>query len=203
MTIEPIGIISLVLGAACFLLASTFAVHTFVISTLFGASAAVVLTAMSNANIQPAHLLLGFFVAHLATRKDVWHYGSNCLKFPQAGFWLLLTVVYGIICTLLIPRLFAGFSYVYAIRADTGTGYSLMPLAPGSGNLTQTIYFISDFICFVAFSVCASTSDGRIAIAYAALTCAGLNLAFAALDLVTYWTNTTEMLAFIRNASYR
>jgi len=203
MTIEAIGVITLILGALCFLLGLIFAVHVVVISTLFGASAAVVLTAMSNASIQPAHLLLGFFVAYLVTRKDVWQYGHHCLKFPHAGFWLLLTVIYGTVSTFLMPRLFAGLSYVYAIRAESSTGYILVPLGPSSGNLTQTIYFVGDFICFVAFYACASTSDGKRVIGYAALACAGVNLAFAVLDLVTYWTNATEMLTFIRNASYR
>jgi hypothetical protein len=200
MTIEAVGVISLILGTLCFFFGLMFAVHALVISTLFGASTAVVLTAMSNANVQPAHLLLGFFVAHLATRRNVWQHGLECLKFPRAGFWLLLTVIYGIVVTLLMPRFFAGLSYVYAIRSQ---GYILVPLEPSSGNVTQTIYFVADFICFVAFYAYASTSDGRRVIGYAALACAGVNLAFAMLDLVTYWTNTTEILRFIRNASYR
>jgi hypothetical protein len=36
----------------------------------------------------------------------------------------------------------------------------------------------------------------------AALLCVALNLVFAALDLITYYTNTSEILSFIRNANY-
>jgi protein arginine kinase len=36
----------------------------------------------------------------------------------------------------------------------------------------------------------------------AAIACATLNLIFGALDLLTYFTNTTELFSFIRNANY-
>jgi hypothetical protein len=36
----------------------------------------------------------------------------------------------------------------------------------------------------------------------AALLCVALNLVFAAIDLVTFYTNTAEILSFIRNANY-
>jgi hypothetical protein len=200
MDIEFVGLITLTLGVLCFLLGSGFAVYVFVISTLFGASAAIVLSALSNANVQPPHLLLGFLVAHLVTRNDFWRNAGGCMKFPRAGFWLLLTLIYGIVSAVLMPRLFAGSTYVYAIR-ESNAGY-LIPLGPSSGNVTQTVYFIGDFICFVAFSALASTTGFRT-IAYAALACAALNLVFALLDLMTFWANSADLLTFLRNSTYR
>jgi hypothetical protein len=201
MTIEFIGLITLTFGILCFVLGAAFAVYVFVISTLFGAAAAVLLTVFA-ANIQPAHLLLGVLVACLMTRSDSWQYVFDCLKFPRAGFWLLLTVLYGIMSAVLLPRLFAGLTYVYTIRVEARAG-NLLPLGPSSGNVTQTVYFIADFVCFVVISAYASTNDRIRTIAYAALTCAALNLVFALLDLITFWTNSVDMLAFVRNASYR
>jgi hypothetical protein len=203
MTIELMGFITLLVGFLSLFMGGKFAVYSLVIFTLFGASAAVILTAMSNANIQPAHLLLGFLVTYFATRKNFWLRAAASVTFPRAGFWLLMTVLYGIADSFLMPRLFAGLSYVYAIRAESSVGYILVPLGPSPGNLTQLIYFFGDFVCFVVFYAFASTTNGKKEFAAAALALTAANLAFAVLDLVTYWTNTAEMLAFIRNASYR
>jgi hypothetical protein len=201
MSIEAIGIITFLAGGLCFVLGLTFAVQVFVVSTLFGASAALVVTSMSNANVQPAHLLLFFFAAFIALRPELLRRGTSCLQFPRAGFWLLLTVLYGIATALVMPRLFAGLTSVFTVRSDNGP--MLAPLAPSSGNLTQTAYFVGDLICFVAIYSCASTRAGLRAVAYGLLICAGVNLSFAAADLVTYWTGTGDLLAFVRNASYR
>jgi hypothetical protein len=201
MSIEAIGIITLLAGAFCFVLGLKFATQVFVVSTLFGASAALVVTSMSNANVQPAHLLLIFFAAFVALQPEFLRRGARCLQFPRAGFWLLLTVLYGVATAMVMPRLFAGLTNVFAVRSDGGP--MLIPLAPSSGNLTQTAYFVGDFICFFSVYSCASTRAGLRAVAYGLLICAAVNLSFAAADLVTYWTGTGELLAFVRNASYR
>jgi hypothetical protein len=201
MSIEVIGIITLLMGVLSFVFGLTFAIQTFIVSTLFGASAAVIITAMSNANVQPAHLLLLFFAVFVALRPELRRNAMDCLYFPNAGFWLLLTVVYGISSAALMPRLFAGVTDVFAVRSEGGP--MLVPLAPTSGNLTQTAYFITDFLCFIGVYSCASTKDGQRSVARGLLLCAAINLLFAAIDLLTYWTGTGDALAFIRNASYR
>ena len=48
----------------------------------------------------------------------------------------------------------------------------------------------------------AATRLGRRVMEDAALLCVALNLVFAALDLITFYTNTAEILSFIRNANY-
>ena len=60
MSIEPIGLLTIVAGLLCLLLGFRAAFAVLVVSTLFGAAAAVLI---GPANIQPAHLLLGFVAA--------------------------------------------------------------------------------------------------------------------------------------------
>jgi hypothetical protein len=137
----------------------------------------------------------------LVSRRAILQRALDGLAFPKAGFWLLVTAGYGIFTAIFLPRLFAGSTYVFPVRSDAG--YTLVPLESSTANFTQSVYFTSDFICFIALYGYASLPQGWRLIAKAALFCAGLNLVFGALDMITYWTNTTELLAFIRNANYR
>jgi hypothetical protein len=203
MTVEIVGMIAMAFGISSFLLGSSFAIYVFMISTLFGASAAFILTAMGGSPISPSHLLLGFLVANLIARSDVWERAARGLAFPHAGFWLCLTAVYGVVSAFFLPRVFAGLTYVFAARVESGAGYTLIPLGPSTGNITQTIYFTADFICFMACYAYASTHNGKKVMTSVVLTWATLNLVFALVDLMTYWTNTTEVLSFIRNSTYR
>jgi hypothetical protein len=111
MTVEIVGIFAIAFGISSFLLGPSFAIYVFMISTLFGASAALILTAMGGSPISPSHLLLGFLVANLVTRNDIWRSAARGLAFPHAGFWLCLTTVYGVVSAFFLPRMFAGLTY--------------------------------------------------------------------------------------------
>jgi hypothetical protein len=201
MTVEVIGWIAVIVGILGLVAGPSFLVSAFITSTLLGASAAVVLDSLGGASISPAHVLLGFVVVGLASRRAILQRALNGLAFPKAGFWLLITVVYSICTAIFFPRLFEGLTYVFPVRADAG--YNLTPLAPATANFTQSVYFTGDFICFIALYGYAGLPEGWRLIAKTALFCAGLNLVFGAADMLTYWTNTSELLAFIRNANYR
>src|SRR6202030_3462237 len=105
--------------------------------------------------------------------------GGGAVWFPRAGFWLLLTGAYAAVSAVIFPRLFAGATYVFAIaRTEIGPGIIAMPLAPTSGNITQTVYFLGDIVCFVVFYAYACKPAGLKAITYAAIAAAALDLAF-------------------------
>ena len=176
-----------------------FIVYFFFCSTLLGSAAALVLDSLGGTNISPSHLQLGFLTCKLVHDERVARGIAREVSVGRPGFWLLLTVVYSIIGAFYLPRLLAGQTMTYAVRAQ---GAFVIPLAPAMSNLTQSIYFTADFVCFIVLSGYASTTDGRKVLGGAALACATLNLVFAALDLMTYFTNTTELFSFIRNANY-
>jgi hypothetical protein len=203
MTIELIGVIALVFGVAGLFLDSTFIVYVFFCSTLLGSAGAVILTALGGTNIQPAHLLLGFLILRLMRDRAVRDGALRAISIGQPGFWLLMTMLYSTVSAYLMPRLFAGETMAFAVRATMGLDNSIAPLEPTTSNLTQSIYFIGNFICFVVLCGFASSLSGRKHLARAALACVSLNLVFVVLDLVTYLTNTADLLAFIRNATYQ
>jgi hypothetical protein len=86
MTVEIVGIFAIAFGISSFLLGPSFATYVFMISTLFGASAALILMAMGGSPISPSHLLLGFLVANLVTRKIFGGAQLVVWRFRMQGF---------------------------------------------------------------------------------------------------------------------
>jgi hypothetical protein len=198
MTIEPIGILTLLIGLIGLCLESTFIVYAFIASTLLGSAGAIILESLGGTNIQPAHLLLGFLAFKLLSDRKIVAFALGGCAVGRPGFWLMVTLLYSMISAYYLPRLFAGETLVYTVRA---LGYSV-PLEPGTSNLTQSVYFIGNFVCFIVLYGYASSSSGRKHLVNAVLVCVALNLTFAVLDMVTFWTGTTELLSFIRNSTY-
>lgn len=205
MSLEPIGFLMILAGFACFAFGPSVAVAVFMNVMLLGAAAAAFLTALGGANIQPAHLLLAFIAADVLLRPALLQEALRRLRFPQAGFWLLLTVGYGLAVTLIMPRLFAGATYVFApARTDGGVVDVLtIPLGPSSANVTQSVYFVGDAICFAAICAYSGRPGAARDIVRAATLCGAINLCFVVIDLATYYTGTAELLSFLRNSSYR
>ncbi|MBY0383506.1 MAG: hypothetical protein K2W78_16560 [Xanthobacteraceae bacterium] len=199
MTVEIIGFITLVVGIAGLFLQPSFIVYVFMASTLLGAAAAFILEAVGGTNISPSHLLLGFLSLTLLSQPDIRRNALTSIQSGGASFWLLVTLIYSLLSAYFLPRFFEGQTFVFAVRAQN-SGSVL--LAPSMSNITQSIYFIGNFVCFILLSAYANSAAGRRVLLNAALACAILNLGFAALDLITYWTGTTDLLSFIRNANY-
>lgn len=196
-----ITVATFLVGGLCLLLGPRFSCFALLVSMLLGASAALKL---GGASLQPAYVLLGFVLIDLARRRKLVQIALRSLMPPDAGFWFLVTLSYGIISALIMPRLFAGATDVFAIgKTDLGTTQILStPLAPVSGNVTQSLYFAADFLCFLTFSAYAASGRNLLLLAKAVIVCTLTDVAFAVIDLVTYYTNTTELLAFMRNADY-
>ncbi len=204
MTIELIGFIALGFGLFSIFCEPAFIVYVFLCSTLLGSAAAFILDSLGGTNISPAHLLLGFLTFKLIGSGNYAKNSAQGLAFGRAGFWLLLTLIYALMSAYVMPRLFQGQTSTFPLRTVTGSDNTAasFALAPAMSNLTQSIYFIGDFVCFIVLYGYAATHDGRRVLGSAALVCTVLNLIFALLDLVTFFTNTTELLSFIRNANY-
>jgi hypothetical protein len=201
MTVELIGVVAFVLGLTGLFVRPSFLVYVFLGSTLLGAAAALILDSLGGTTIQPAHLLLGFLTVRLLASPETGTGALRALQFGRPGFWLLVTTIYATISAYVMPRLFAGQTMAFAVRA-LGTGNFAAPLAPTTSNLTQSVYLIGDCICFLVLVGFGGSEAGRKCLGRAALMCVVLNLVFAALDLATYLTGTSELLSFIRNSTY-
>lgn len=200
MSIEPIGLLTIIIGVLCLGLGYLATATTFVVATLFGAAAAILIGA---ANIQPAHLFLAFLAATALARRREAAGAVRAVHMPEPGFWLMCLVIYGLISAILLPRLLAGSTQIIPLGAseyaDTG---STVPLGPVSSNFTQSVYLSADLICFAMIVAIASTYAGFAAITTALVAYAAGNVLFAFLDLATYSSDTQWLLDFMRNARY-
>jgi hypothetical protein len=205
MTLEPIGALTVLVGLACFAYGPKLSIFALLIASLLGASAAAFITALNNANVQPAHFLLVFLAADVLLRGDLLRGALASLAVPRAGFWLFLTLTYGLLTTIFMPRLFAGATYVFNIAqgGTGGAGIVQVPLGPVSANVTQTLYFAGDFVCFLVFYAYSGARDGLEAVGRAMIACAFVNTGFALLDVISHVTQTAELLSFLRNTNYR
>jgi hypothetical protein len=199
MTVEVIGVIAILIGLISLYRDQSFIINVFVCSTLLGAAAGLILDSLGGASIAPAHLLLGFLAYRLLGDPAIARGVAEAVRFGRPGFWLVLTVIFSLATAYLLPRLFAGETLVFPVRAQNRF---TEPLTPSTSNLTQSVYFVGDLICFLVISGFAATRSGSRILLHAALAAAVLNLIFAALDLLTYFTGTAELLSFIRNANY-
>src|SRR6267142_154735 len=190
MTVQLIGIFTLLIGIASLFRPAPFTVNVFFCSTLLGASAALVLDSLGGTNISPSHLLLGFLLFRLLSDERVAKNALQGVSFGRPGFWLLLTVIFSIISAFFMPRLFAGQTLTFPVRAESNQS---VPLAPAMSNITQSIYFIGNFACFITLYGYASTLSGRKVLGGAAIAGATLNLIFGALDLLTYFAFTGRL----------
>jgi hypothetical protein len=201
MSIEPIGLLTFVVSLICLQLGYQATAATLVVATLFGSAAAILI---GGANIPPAHLLLAFMAASTFTRRVKTAYAFKAMRFPEPGFWLICLVIYGLISAFLMPRLLAGTTPIIplGLSSDYAETGSTVPLGPVSSNLTQSIYLVGNFTCFIMIVAIASTRAGFATIAGALVAYAAGNVLFALLDIVTYNTGTQWLMEPIRNSTY-
>ncbi len=204
MDVQFIGVVVFALGICFLIRGPELGFYVFISSAVLGSCAAAILTSVGNSTLQPAHLLLGFLTLSILMNKQYLKPIVYCMTFPREGFWFVATAVYGGVTAYLYPRIFAGRVYVNAIGAtEFGFPFIQVPLGPSSGNITQSVYFFGNVLCFLMCYAYARTEAGFRTVFNAMLLYCFMNIVFAVLDLATFWTNTTYLLEFIRNSTYK
>ena len=200
MSVDLIGILTIVGGFLSLLLGARAVFTTFILANLLGAAAAF---QTSSFNIQPPHLLLAFVAVSAFGDRLLLTASINALRFPKPGYWLACLALYGILSAIFLPWIFAGSTLIIPLgSSEYGNTGSPVPLGPVSSNFTQSVYIMADLLCF-AFAVgYSSTEKGFNASVFALLLFAVGNIVFALLDLATFHTGTQFVLSFIRNAQY-
>jgi len=168
---------------------------------LFGATAAVQLPALGGAPITPSVLLLPFLLWR-ALREEGADACVRRLAFPQAGFWLLMVVLWGVLSAYFVPRLFPGETMLYATERGPSAGVRLLPLQPFSTNLTQSAYAVASLCAFAALGALLQPAGRMARFRDAVLLLASVNCAAAVLNLAELHLNIPSLLQLVRNASY-
>ena len=203
MIVEPIGILLALAGIYTMMAGLTVGMYFLCICTLLGAAAALILPALGGANIQPSHFALLFLTAAVVLRPRTLAAAISSLSYPGPGFWFTLFMLYSVLTALFLPRIFAGATIVYSLARNNEMHRIVSaPLSPTTTNLTQSIYMIGSFCCF-AIVAGFGRLGGMTIVAQALIVTSAICVLFAIADLVTYATNTADLLAVIRNANYR
>ncbi|WP_414442459.1 hypothetical protein [Burkholderia sp. 22PA0106] len=199
MEISVFGLIVAVLGVASFALPFRWGVALMACCTLFGATEAL---SIGGTGILPANLFLLFFAGRALLREDVPAFLRE-LTPASPAFWLGVLTVFGCASAVLLPRVLQGDSFVFAIdRADASGGrLALTPLVPVSGNLSQSVYLIGEFVLYVAASVYLRRRDASRVFADAILALTALNVMAALIDLASGLLGL-DVLSEIKTAQY-
>ncbi|WP_048645964.1 O-antigen ligase family protein [Nitratireductor soli] len=203
MRIELLGIVAMILGAVTLMAPMRWAFHVIVFSTLFGAAAALSLPSLGGASVLVPSLLLAFYCLRLFKA-----FGERpvlaSVTGTSAGFWLLLLTVYAVLTAVFLPRLLAGETETMTVlRSPFGrSAINLVPLSFSTNNITQSVYALGGLFCF-AFTFAYLRRGGASSDLVKAMFIVGaLNLVFALLDVVTYYSGTAYLFDFIRTANY-
>jgi hypothetical protein len=200
MSFEPIGLLTVLVGAAALWLGLRALLCAFLVAILLGASAVFISGPIS---IPPGQLMLGFVAVGTLYRGEGARRMIDALKFPQAGFWLVAFVIYGVVSAVFLPRLMAGWTNIIPLgNSQYAISSAPVPLGPVSSNFTQSVYMVGDLVCFALSAAVASTEDGLRKLAIALLVYAGGNVVFALLDIVTFNAGAQWLFAPIRNGQY-
>lgn len=196
-------VFALIVFVAGWLATGPRAIQAAVLLCLFGAAAAIQLPALGGAAIMPAVMFLPFLIGHALAQRGLDDPLSS-LRYPGAGFWLLLTAIYGVISAFVLPRLFAGDVLIRTVdrTALFGLDYRLSPLGPVSTNLTQSAYALGSVGVFAAMSAML-TADGRITrFRNAVLLLAVLNCAAAVYNAAELYAGTPKLLTYLRDGGF-
>ncbi len=203
MIIEPMGYIVVLLGILGIAYGARLAVWALCLSTLFGAAAALQLPWLGGASIQPGHLMVLVFIASALLRPVQTQAALASMAYPGPGFWFAAYVLFSVASAFFLPRIFTGATLVYSSARDVSGTMSTVasPLSPGTSNVTQAIYLLSDLGCFAVVSGLARLGFAS-AIAKSLIATAMACLVLALLDIGTFLTDRSELLDFMRNANY-
>ncbi|MFM0094529.1 hypothetical protein PQQ87_02875 [Paraburkholderia nemoris] len=128
------------------------AIYAMAVFSLFGCALAL---GLGGVGVLPAQLFLAFFALrafNLVGGKKL----ADAVALDKPGFWLLCTCLWGVAGAIVLPRLLSGATLVFPVDRSSKE-ILLRPLGPVSGNLSQTIYCISDVVvycCMYAFLQC-------------------------------------------------
>jgi hypothetical protein len=191
------ALIAVVFGSV----ASTSGVLTMqVIATLFGGAAAITLTGLGGAPINPAMMCVPFLVARAWKERRP----GQVRRLGPPSQWFAALVLYAAVSAYFMPRLFEGELFVYAIDRGAGSaGVALSRLRPVTGNLTQTAYLTADFVCFVTVRALLARPGRMLVMQHAVLWLAGLDCLAAILNLAQHYAGFPPVLDLFRNASYK
>lgn len=204
MVLEWVGMIFFLIGICLLWSAPERLLGLQIIACVFAGSAAISLPAVGGATVAPALatlLILMFCVIKFGHLNNLF----SAMAPGQAGFWLLLLLVWSVFSAIVMPRVFAGDITVISMNRASMIPGQLIPLEalkPGSGNITQTAYIAGELFVFAVALIFLRLENGPNSATKAIMWLAGLNLLAASIDLFGYYSGLGNLLEPLQTANY-
>ena len=171
-------------------------------SMAFGSTAIVTLSSLGGSSPLIYTFFAGLLLLAVAARRRVWRdlgYAFGNVK----PLWLLSALmVYVVVGAWFFPRLFAGQTFAF-VQSSTYKGRIVeTALAPSSGNISQTGYFVLGGLTAVALCILLLRRDRLGQVRRGFFAWCILHTAMGLLDLVGKMAGVGDILRPIRTASY-
>lgn len=203
MRIEFAGLITIFAGLVILTAPVSRSFIAMVLSTVFGAAAAISLPALGGASVLVPSLFLLFFGVRLFMAFGEGPIIAS-LRLGGPGFWLLILTAFGLLSAFSFPKLFEGVTETMIVEriANSRSFISLMPLHFTSNNITQSFYALGGLAAFAGAFAYFREAGTPQHFVNAMIAVAVLDLSFALVDVITYFTHTEYVLSFVRTANY-
>jgi hypothetical protein len=165
-----------------------------VLLLLFGGTTALTLTAVGDATVVVPDFALVFLAASAFAEARMT---GQARRVSRATWWLACTAFWGVLLAYVVPRALRGAIDVVALTHDD---VGVVPLAPVTGNVTQSVYALGNVVAFASARVLLMKPERVRAFVDAALTLAFLNCAAGVLSGIELMTNMPSVLDFVRTA---
>lgn len=172
-----------------------------VASLAFGSTAIATLGSLGGSSPLIYTAFAGLLVAAVAAKRQIWRDLGETLGRVRPVWVLCALMIYAVISAMLFPRLFAGEASVF-VQSSERKGIVEATLAPVSGNISQTGYFIVGGLTAIALCVLLLHRDGLEQVRRGFLFWCCLHAGMGLLDLLGKLAGAGDLLAPIRTANY-
>lgn len=170
-------------------------------SMAFGSTSLVTLTALGGSSPLIYTFFAGLLVAAVALRKRFLRELSQVIGTIRPLWILFFLMVYAVVGAWLFPRLFVGQATVF-VQPKSRFGVVEAPLAPVSGNISQTGYFILGGLTAIALCIVLLNIHRLADIRRGLLLWCGLHTGMGVIDLFDKLSGVGDLLLPIRTATY-
>ncbi|ACP22788.1 putative transmembrane protein (plasmid) [Sinorhizobium fredii NGR234] len=170
-------------------------------SLAFGATAFMTLSSVGGSSPLIYTLFAALLVTAVATRRWIWQDLGDVFGKIRPLWILCGLLIYAVAGAWLFPRLFAGQTSVF-VQSTMRRGIVEASLAPVSGNITQTGYFVLGGLTAIALCVLLLHEDRIDAVRRGFFLWCGLHAGMGLLDLIGKLAGAGDILWPIRTASY-
>jgi hypothetical protein len=172
-----------------------------VASLAFGATAAMTLTALGGSSPMIYTIFAALLVTAVAARRRIWFDLGSVFGSIRPVWVLTSLIAYAVVGSWLFPRFFAGQTTVFVV-SSARKGIVEASLAPVSGNISQTAYFVLGGLTTVALCALLLHSNRIDQVRRGFFLWCGLHAGMGLADFVGKSAGQSEILLPIKTANY-